>query len=380
MEQGQEQQPEPRREPVVFSGTGAEYFRIWIINLCLSIITLGIYSAWAKVRRMKYFYQHTSVAGANFDFHGSPLAILKGRIIAVILLAIYWGAPEIAKWAAAEEYKLGTSEMVNTVIHYVLLSLGPIAFVLIMALMPWLLVRSMRFRFSNTSYRGLRGSFHGKISEAYLNFLLLPIVTIFTLGLLWPMVKQMIVKYVISNSRYGSEHFDFRAGAGDFYVAYLIAYACAMGISMVAIILVTVLMFAGTFTGMLLGGGSLMFMILSVLLYLPAYIAVLILTGPFLAARLQNIIWSGASVGSVAFESKVSARALIKIVVVNVLLILVTLGLYKPFADIRVARYRLESGTMLVGGDLDQFVAGAQTSAGAAGEEIADFFDFDISL
>ncbi len=34
-----------------FTGQQGEYFRIWIVNVCLSVITLGIYSAWAKVRR-----------------------------------------------------------------------------------------------------------------------------------------------------------------------------------------------------------------------------------------------------------------------------------------------------------------------------------------
>ncbi|MDR1854861.1 MAG: DUF898 domain-containing protein, partial [Azoarcus sp.] len=37
-----------------FTGSGGEYFRIWIVNLLLSILTLGIYSAWAKVRREQY--------------------------------------------------------------------------------------------------------------------------------------------------------------------------------------------------------------------------------------------------------------------------------------------------------------------------------------
>jgi uncharacterized membrane protein YjgN (DUF898 family) len=27
-----------------FTGRGGEYFRIWIVNLCLSLITLGIYA------------------------------------------------------------------------------------------------------------------------------------------------------------------------------------------------------------------------------------------------------------------------------------------------------------------------------------------------
>ncbi len=40
-----------------FTGDGREYFRIWIVNVSLTVITLGIYSAWAKVRRMRYFLQ-----------------------------------------------------------------------------------------------------------------------------------------------------------------------------------------------------------------------------------------------------------------------------------------------------------------------------------
>ena len=74
----------PREEAFAFTGSGSEYFRIWIVNLILSVVTLGIYSAWAKVRRLEYFYRHTRVAGASFDYHGRPLAILKGRIVAVL--------------------------------------------------------------------------------------------------------------------------------------------------------------------------------------------------------------------------------------------------------------------------------------------------------
>ena len=39
---------------IEFSGSAREYFGIWIVNLILTIITLGIYSAWAKVRRQIY--------------------------------------------------------------------------------------------------------------------------------------------------------------------------------------------------------------------------------------------------------------------------------------------------------------------------------------
>src|ERR1700685_13403 len=76
-------------EPLRFTGNGAEYFGIWIVNLLLTIVTLGIYSAWAKVRRLQYFYRHTELAGSSFDFHGSPTKILIGRLIALAMLIAY---------------------------------------------------------------------------------------------------------------------------------------------------------------------------------------------------------------------------------------------------------------------------------------------------
>jgi uncharacterized membrane protein YjgN (DUF898 family) len=70
--------------PIIFEGKVSEYFGIWIVNLSLTLLTLGIYSAWAKVRRKKYFYNNTLIDNVGFDYHAKPTAILKGRIIAVL--------------------------------------------------------------------------------------------------------------------------------------------------------------------------------------------------------------------------------------------------------------------------------------------------------
>ena len=79
------------RIPFKFHGDGGEFFRIWIVNIVLTILTLGIYSAWAKVRTKRYFYGNTELAGDRFDYLGDPLAILRGRIIAIVLLLFYQG-------------------------------------------------------------------------------------------------------------------------------------------------------------------------------------------------------------------------------------------------------------------------------------------------
>ena len=72
-----------------FSGSAKEWFGIWIVNLLLSVITIGIYSAWAKVRSKKYFYRNTHVEGRNFDYHATGGQILKGRLIVIAAIICF---------------------------------------------------------------------------------------------------------------------------------------------------------------------------------------------------------------------------------------------------------------------------------------------------
>jgi uncharacterized membrane protein YjgN (DUF898 family) len=57
-----------------FTGRSGEYFRIWVVSLFLSVVTLGIYSAWGKVRKKRYLYSHTELDGTGFEFRATPLA------------------------------------------------------------------------------------------------------------------------------------------------------------------------------------------------------------------------------------------------------------------------------------------------------------------
>lgn len=348
---------QPQQHPFVFSGRGGEYFRIWIVNLCLSLVTLGIYSAWAKVRRLRYFHRHTSVAGASFDFHGDPLSILKGRILAFLMFGAYFLLSKVDPLA----------------------SLAVLA--VIMALMPWLLVRSYRFRMRNTSYRGLRFSFHGGTGEAYIYFLLLPIVSYVTIGLFWPFAHQQMVRYIRDHTAYGNGRFTFLGRARAFYKPYLILAAFAI-----------VLLLLGVGAGIVLfkslmpeGAGSTAAESASAVSAISAlvvlgYLILFLFAYPFLTARLQNVIWNHTALGTLSFANRLRARDLFRIMLGNIVLIILTLGLFKPFADVRMARYRVESLSLLAGeDDLESFLAERQADVAATGEEIADLFDLDIA-
>lgn len=139
----QETAPSPSWESVKFHGRGGEYFRIWIVNLVLTLLTLGIYSAWATIRNRRYFYGNTEVAGGRLDFHGKALQILFGRIIALVLL-IGWSQ----------------GALISPFVPFA-------AIAIVMGLLPWFLVRALSFRLRQTSLRNLRFGFGANAKQAY---------------------------------------------------------------------------------------------------------------------------------------------------------------------------------------------------------------------
>lgn len=341
--------------PVVFTGNGGEYFRIWIVNLALTILTLGIYSAWAKVRRLQYFYRNTAIAGASFDYHGDPKVILKGRVIGVLLLVAY--------------QLLGSFNVLA----------GLAAFLVLVAILPWLLQRSLRFKLANSSYRGLHFQFAGRTGGAYQAFLLWPLAGYVTLGLLMPLAHREIKAYQHNHARFGDAAFAFSAKAGDFYRIYLKA------LGMVLLILVGGgLLAAGSVAGMHAAfadakpGREMLGAIMVAVMLL--YLLVFLLITPWLAARLQNLVWNHTTLLTHRIRSFVRARDLLWLYVSNFAAIVLTIGLYKPFADIRLARYRLTHTELLVDGDLEGFLNARAQTVSALGEETADVFNVDISL
>jgi uncharacterized membrane protein YjgN (DUF898 family) len=110
------------------------------------------------------------------------------------------------------------------------------------------------------------------------------------------------------------------------------------------------------------------------------YAAVLLFLVPYFTARLQNLIWNHTRLGEHRFEYRLSALRLSGLFLGNLLGMICTLGLFWPWAMVRLARYRAECMTLLPASPLDAFVADQAEETGAAGEEFASVFDIDISF
>ncbi len=322
------------KERFEFSGQAGEYFRIWIVNLVLSILTLGIYSAWAKVRTMRYFYGNTRLAGSSFEYLADPLRILKGRMIAIVFVVVYTVAGQLAPLFAAV--------------------LGLVLFFAT----PWIIVQSMRFRTHYSRWRGVHFGFDGTTREAVKVFVGWSLLGLVTLGLLMPYAVYRQRKFVLDNVRYGSTHLQFTAGKWGFYKIALVIVG---------------LFFVG---GVMSAISAMVAPVLTPIGFVGMYLVVFVVA----MVMFANLTFNHLLLGEHRFGASYGYRSYGVLAIVNMLAIMVTLGLAYPWARIRSARYAAEHLLLNVHGTLDDFAQSERVKVDALGGELSDVLDIDLGF
>ena len=386
------QESVPRPLLIEFTGSGSEYFRIWIVNLLLTLVTVGLYLPWAKVRRLRYFYSNTLIDSDPLHFHGAPLQMFKGFVIVVVGFALYSVAGEFSPTA------------------------GFLAFLVVAALWPVLFRSSMCFRLSNTSWRGLRFAFSGSTKQAYLAWLplFLPSIALLTLSLLAPAMSDpdpnhkmawfdslalglivfasiAVVPWLLyrlkyyqhQNYRFSAEATVFTTKLTDYYWTTL---KC-VGIVLLAYILLGVFVFILSFGFFSMGTkleelqNNILSLIFFGLLMIALGALLYSLATPYIVARFQNLVWSGTRSEHLQFTSTLGVAPMMALSLKNWLLMLLTLGLYWPYAKVAMTRLRLESVQLASTADPAQWTAASSLAQGSAmGDASGDFFGFDVGL
>jgi len=376
------------RLPIRFTGSGSEYFRIWIVNLLLTLVTAGLYFPWAKVRRLRYFYGNTLVAGQPLGFHGDPKKMLRGYLLVALLGGLYSVAGNFSPVA------------------------GLVAFVIIALLWPALFKSSLQFRLANTSWRGLRFRFKGSVGGAYRALLpvfapsaVLLVVLLAVpdpahppgwygpafgtvMGvtlLLMPLLLWNLKKYQHDHYAFGREQTQLSAGIGSFYGVFLktvgVTLLAVIGFGLLVFLVGAVFGISGPRPGGMRGAGLAMAMIIGLLFFFLGLFVVQLVPRPYFASRMQNLLWSSTASRSIRFASELRFFPLLGLTVKNWLLMVLTLGLYWPFAAVALARIRLEALNVVMNVDPQRLVDETGAAEGeAAGDAAGDLFGLDIGL
>ncbi len=332
-----------------FRGTAREYFGIWIVNMLLKIVTLGFYTAWAKVRQRRYFAGTTQLNGEPFEYLAEPKALFRGWLIAVAAVVIY---------SVAGRYSPTLALIVGLAIFGVL---------------PWVIVRSRVFNCRNLAHRNIRFVFQPNYAESYRVYLGYPLLVPLTLGILYPYVAYRQKRFLVENGSYGSTPFKFTATKGDFYVFFLLAFLALVGILVMGGLMVGA--FGAGLRPVLKGQRYLAFVFPALLggLYFSVVIGVM--------TALNNLVWNKTVLGDNRFVSDMNPMTVVWLYFSGFVAVACSLGLLFPWAAIRLRRYRYDHFTLRTAAGIDGFVAGVQAATvGAAGEEIGDVFGLDVDI
>ncbi len=345
--------------PIRFSGNASEYFKIWIVNTALTVVTLGIYSPWAKVRKLRYFYTNTSLEDGHFDYHANPKAILIGRLMALGMVGIYLA-----------------SGYIYPVLPFVVIAV-------IVLLIPWLVVRSRIFQLRNTSYHGLRFDFQRNYEDSFKAYYGGALITVVTLGFGAPTAIYMRNKFVANNAGFGQTQFVFNGRQGQFYAIIW----KSIGLAILAIIALSLMVLIVGMSGILIGepnpGGDStnanafsLYSIATTIVLLAVYAAI----GIYVQVRLRNYVWNTTELSDTRFLSTLSVIEMVGLYLTNGLAIIFSLGLLVPWAQVRIAKYRADHLEVNLGRDWQDHIAALTEEGSALGEEVGEVFDVDVDV
>jgi len=372
-------------KPFSFKGNGKEFFRIWIVNIALTILTLGIYSAWAKVRTNRYFYANTYLNGSNFEYNAEPKRILVGRLIVVGIYALF------------------------TLFYQYLAMFDVAGAILIIALlaMPWLIYQAVSFKLRNTSYRNVPFLYEGKIRSFYYFFIVnafLPLIVVL-IALRIPLLGMILffiysgyvyVKFkelIIPNSYYGDGKFRFLGVKEEVYGIYLkiigwmFLFGAGIAITIsLSSILVNSLSSSFDISLINIEIKESIRHISEYLWVIIAYISTLLIYLPIIFFQKglsdgyhSNFVRNNTLLNDAPLKGDINPLKLAWISATNVLAIILSLGLLYPWAKVRYMKYKLEH-TYFKCSDYDQFESQGYVKGSTIGEETVDFFDIDIGL
>ena len=289
-----------------YDGQTGTIYRIWFLNILLNVVTLGIHSFWGRTRLRRYAAANFALAGDRLEYVGTGKELFKGFLTALPVIILLY-APLVA--LPPEEYPATTLVFI------------PIAYFIYVGLFA-----AMRYRLSRTLWRGIRGRLTGS-AFAYGGVVLATLVlNIVTLGVMIPWSDRRTTGYLMRRVRFGDSQATFTDDAKDLWRIHFITIAIPLLIA----VGVGVLIYAAG--GLTEEGDGAAFIPLTV-------IVVFAIARIWYRAALTRYQFNNLHIAGLRFAADQTGGEQAKLLIGNLLIIILTLGLGRPFVMQRDFRF-----------------------------------------
>lgn len=382
-----------------FSGSGLEFFRVWIVNLLLTIVTLGFYTPFARRRTAQYFYSHTFVAGSPLEFTAQQRKMVVGFLLLVVIYVAFKVASETGQDLAVTLFLMAGA-----------------------ALAPYFWGSAMRFRLGATRWRGVRLRFAARWAEVYkaswpvfaIALTWIVVVTAFgaiagdlpepgpaaaaqlakipplawslpVIGLIATVLCIIRLEFnykslLVARAFVGTQAGRWKPVYRDFLRIWLATLGVFVASVLVFLVLVAALAASFAWATPKPTGTTVVFVIIGAVLGF--LFGLLMASAPARAyreARMFQLVWNNVGVSSIArFRCNLRTRSYVLLRIKNIFLSLLTLGFYRPFAMVSEYRMKTESVTLHVKGGLDQLAGELVREQGGLGDALADVAGLDL--
>ena len=313
-----------------FEGNWREYAPIAFTNLLLTLVTLGTYRFWATTRTRRYLWSRTRFIDENLEWAGTGRELFIGFLFAILLFGIPFLILQFGVQALALRGHGGIAGLVSTAAAFSILFLTGVA-----------RFRALRYRLSRTYWHGIRGGSDVNGFGYGATWMWKTVVGYLPLWLLvpWSMVSLWNDRW--RTMSFGSTPFTSEARSGPIFVRFLWFYlvpfviALAIGAGTLAFFM------AGLSSGDIgkLGASLAIGLILGIIaIVFGTYLLLGLIAVAFYAAYLREAV-GGLALGDLRFHFTARTRQFLMLFLVDVLLVVGTLGIGLAFLSYRHWRF-----------------------------------------
>ena len=399
--------------PISWNGSPWSLAGLSILNFFLSIITLGIYGFWGRTEVRRRIWSSVHLAGEPLAYTGTGKELFLGFLIVfgvILVPTLVISVGSIFAFGPQSSGYIATQVAMGTLFLF----LGGVA-----------IYRARRYRLARTNWRGIRGSLEGSSwSYGWTNFwttMIVPVllavaaalfyffvvrgqsalspemfmifhggkiaaayvaaVVLWLLLVPWRTVK--LTRQITNDMAFGSRPFSFTGSAKPLYLRFVARW---IGVLALAIVTPAAVYFwlGGTrmaeFMEERAPGEPPVIMTTpevlgSLAIFILAFLAFTVLTAWYKAAE-ANYLASVTHYEGHPFKLSVTAMGLIGLILINTLITIFSLGILRPVAMARTARYFVENFSL--NGPVDvKAIAQSQAAMSKTGEGLAQAFDVD---
>lgn len=343
-----------------FDGNWREYALIAFTNLVLTVATLGIYRFWATTRVRRYLWSRTLFMGDRLEWAGTGRELFKSGLAALLVVLVPLAiANSLIRYLIVHGHTVAGQllSIVVLIVFYILVGTA--------------MFRGLRYRLSRTYWRGIRGGSHDQGVRYGLAYAWKNALGLLALGLLMPWAMVSLWNQRWNAMSFGPRSFAARGRVSGLRLSFLWCYV-APAVAIAAVVLLARSGMIVTFFGI-----EPKTPLEWILIRVPAVITFIFVFAlimlAYYASFFRQMIRS-TSLGEMNFSFNASAVEWMELYLVDMFLIVFTLGLGWIFISYRHWTFYLRN-LQVEGRIAVDAVTQSITPAPRQGEGLLDAFD-----